>query len=282
MRRATRGLITACAGLVAGAAFGSTPALAGPTWVPPGHILGYYGSPDDCTSYAASLVLWDDDYDCDYRPQRVALPYVLVIQRPVLITQPGFDHNPPQGQPDEPMAPAPGMKEPAGNEAPVVEEPAGEKPPPIDMVPAPGVKEPAGGALSEKPAKAHDKAKPNKPNKPNKHHNKIKALADDPVAEQPVAEQPVAEQPVAEQPVAEQPVAEQPVAEQPVAEHPGCPPVVDECTDVLAVPVATPVQLVAPVRPVVPVVRPVVPVVRPVVPVVHHPLVGPWHHPWPL
>ncbi len=94
MRKSTRGLITACAGLVAGAAFGATPALAGPGWWPPGHVLGYYNTMSDCGGYASSLSLWDDDYDCNYLPQRVGTPYVLVIQRPVQITQPDVDYEP--------------------------------------------------------------------------------------------------------------------------------------------------------------------------------------------
>lgn len=146
MRNATRGLITVCAGLVAGAAFGAAPALAGPTWVPPGHVLGYYGSPGACSSYATSLVLWEDDYDCDYRPHRVAMPYALVIQRPVLIAQPvlGID-----GSDDyrEPVAPAPDMREPA---------------PDVQEQPAPVVKEPSGSAQSEKPAKDRSHKKKHK------------------------------------------------------------------------------------------------------------------------
>lgn len=214
MRKATQGLITACAGLVAGAAFGATPALAGPSWIPPGHVLGYYGSVGDCTSYASSLVLWDADYDCDYWPQRISRPYALVIQRPVLIAQPDYDEPGEHDDHDEPVAPEPDMEEPPVSEPPVV-------------------KEPDGGALSEKPVKAIKSHKKAKANKAHKAHKQGKVMSDEPMDE------------------------------------PGCPPVADDCTDVLAV-------AVAPVRPVVPVVRPVVPIVH------HHPLVGPWHHPWPL
>jgi hypothetical protein len=162
MRNATRGLITVCAGLVAGAAFGATPALAGPTWVPPGHILGYYGSPGACSSYASSLVLWDADYDCDYRPYRVAQPYALVIQRPVLIAQPILDHDD-SDEDDyrEPARPAPDMDEPA-----------------TDPAPAPVVREPSGSAQSEKPAKnkSHKKIKANKAHK---DHNQGNAMANE-------------------------------------------------------------------------------------------------------
>lgn len=91
MRKMTQGLVTAAAGLVIGATFGAAPALAGPQWIPPGHLLGYYDSFDDCSSYATSLILWDDDYACDFRPARFARPYALIIERPVLI-RPGFDY----------------------------------------------------------------------------------------------------------------------------------------------------------------------------------------------
>lgn len=124
MRKFTRGLITACAGLAAGAAFGATPAMAGPGWWPPGHVAGYYGSIDACTSYASTLVLWDDDYDCDYWPQRVATPYALVIQRPVLIQRPIVVTLPDRDDDQEPIAQEPIAQEPADQE-PAPEEPPG-------------------------------------------------------------------------------------------------------------------------------------------------------------
>ncbi|BEL08757.1 hypothetical protein Q0Z83_069480 [Actinoplanes sichuanensis] len=157
MRKTTQGLITACAGLVAGAAFGATPALAGPGWWPPGHVLGYYNTLSDCGGYASSLSLWDADYDCDYQAQRVGTPYVLVIQRPVQIVQPAQ--------------------------------------PVVDYEPAPVAEEPTGGALAaEKPAKP---AKAHKANKANKGHKAHKATKGQAMSEEPaVAEEPgVAEEP---------------------------------------------------------------------------------------
>ncbi|MEU4159029.1 hypothetical protein [Actinoplanes sp. NPDC026670] len=151
MRKTTQGLITACAGLVAGAAFGATPALAGPGWWPPGHVLGSYSTLSDCGGYASSLSLWDDDYNCDYRPQSIGTPYVLVIQRPVQIVQPAqpvVDYEP----------------------APVDEEPIAE--------------EPTGGALADKPIKAH---KATKAHKANKGHKANKATKGQAMSEEPMA-----------------------------------------------------------------------------------------------
>lgn len=216
MRNATRGLITVCAGLVAGAAFGATPALAGPTWVPPGHVLGYYGSPGSCSSYASSLVLWEDDYDCDYRPHRVAMPYALVIQRPVLIAQPvlGIDDSDDYRQP---VAPAPDMQQPA---APA---PDMQQPPATDPAPAPVVREPSGSAQSEKPAKDKSHKKKHKSNKAIKGN----AMAD----ESPAA------------------------ATTGGGDCPTVATVASTCTDVLAVPTAVTPVIVAPVQPLVQVVH---------------------------
>ncbi|GIE75660.1 hypothetical protein Aph02nite_16100 [Actinoplanes philippinensis] len=150
MRKSTRGLITACAGLAAGAAFGAAPAAADPGWWPPGYELGYYNTMSDCNGYANSMFLMNADYDCDFYSQRVVTPYVLVIQRPVrIVQQPVVDYEP------APVAQQPVMDQPA----PVAEEPA-----PVAEEPAPVAEEPTGGALvsSEKPAKAHKKHKKHK------------------------------------------------------------------------------------------------------------------------
>ncbi|MFC4064480.1 hypothetical protein [Actinoplanes subglobosus] len=146
MRKSTRGLITACAGLVAGAAFGAAPALAGPGWWPPGHVLGYYSTMSDCGGYANSLSLLAADYNCGYYPQRIASPYALVIQRPVQIVQPVVDYEP-----------APVADEP---------EPVADEPEPVADEPEPVADEPTGGTLADKPAKHH---------KANRHHKATKA-----------------------------------------------------------------------------------------------------------
>ncbi len=164
MRKTTQGFITACAGLVIGATFGAAPALAGPEWIPPGRVLGYYDSLGGCSSYASSLVLWDDDYDCDYWPQRVSQPYALVIERPVYINQP----------------------------VPVVQQPVDAAPPMADPEPEP---EPVGEpAAAEKPAKPVKTKSDKKKNK--KHKDQVTITAEEPAdAPEPVAPEPVAPAP---------------------------------------------------------------------------------------
>ncbi|WP_433794462.1 hypothetical protein [Actinoplanes sp. CA-252034] len=170
MRKSTRGLITACAGLAAGATFGAMPAMADPGWWPPGHVLGYYNTMGDCNGYANSMVLMNADYDCDFYSQRVASPYVLVIQRPVrIVQQPVVDYEPaPVVEQPAPVVeePAPVAEEPA----PVAEEPApvAEEPAPVAEEPAPVAEEPSGTALADKPAKAHKKHKAHKAHKADK------------------------------------------------------------------------------------------------------------------
>jgi hypothetical protein len=253
MRKTTRGLITACAGLVAGAAFGATPALAGPGWWPPGHVAGYYGSFGACSAHASTLVLWDDDYDCDYWPQRVATSYALVIQRPVLIpqpivvTQPGHDedeHDEDEYDYQKPVDEKPAEQPPATQ--PVVEEPPGNA---LTMIPADQDKT----VTKVKAIKSTPPVKPVKSHKKGMAHTAVKDQTHGHATSNHVMSDDV------------------------TYSDEQCVDVVATCTDVAVVAVAQTVPVV-PVVPVVPAV-PVVPVAH-VVPVVHHPFGGPWHHPW--
>ncbi|GAA4942800.1 hypothetical protein GCM10025331_31850 [Actinoplanes utahensis] len=172
----TRGLITACAGLVAGATFGAGPALAGgSTWYPQGHVLGYYGSMGGCNSYASTLALWADDFDCSYRPHWVAAqPYALIVQQPVtlsvavpVVTQPDSGED----EWEAPAKPAPAVKEPEPEPAPPMKEPEPAAEPATVQV-RPAVEEPV-----VKPYKKPKmtKLKPTA-TKPQKH---VRATADD-------------------------------------------------------------------------------------------------------
>jgi hypothetical protein len=271
MRKSTRALITACAGLVAGAAFGATPALAGPGWWPPGHVAGYHSSFGACTSYASTLVLWDDDYDCDYWPQRVATPYALVIQRPVLIpqqilvTQPGhdddeyeydedeYDYQKPVDQKpaDPPMADQPMVEEPPGNALTMVPADQDKTVTKVKAVKAPAVKSiPAVKSTPPvKPAKAIKKVKP------------AKAIKDQTQAHV-MAHNVTSNNVTSNHATSNNVTAHNATAHDVTYSDEQCVDVVATCTDVSVVAVAHTVPVV------------------PVVPVVHHPFGGAWHHPW--
>ncbi|GAA1611025.1 hypothetical protein [Actinoplanes couchii] len=254
MRKTTRGLVTACAGLVIGAAFGAGPAMAGPEWVPPGRLLGYYDSFESCSTFATSLVLWADDYDCDFFPARIVNQYALVIERPVQIL-PGFVAPPVQilpgfvpaappvqilpgfvpaappvgsGPVREPGPERPAPEQPGTGAAPAANDPAGTATAAAAAA-EPATAEPAGAAAAasaadeEKPAKAHKKHAKKKTKKTDRITVTAAGPLDvaEPGADIPpaTAGRPAAPAPVADQPVVTLPAIQAPVI-RPITIHP--------------------------------------------------------------